>query len=148
MKVPVLISTISLIFLILGCSTSQTSIADSETSTAEFQNKSENELPEGSVTDNKSYYRSLADYLYQIPGLNVSGPESNRMVTIRGISSFQSGIEPLFVIDGLVIGSSYSQANNMVNVWDIDHVRVLKGADAGIYGVRGGNGVILIVTKK
>lgn len=141
MKIPVLLSIISLILLIFGCSTSEPGIAESQV-------KSDTENPEGAVTDNKNYYRSLADYLYQIPGINISGPKNNQLVTIRGISSFNSGIEPLFVIDGQIIGSNYAQANNMINVWDIDYVRVLKGADAGIYGVRGGNGVILIVTKK
>lgn len=141
MKVLALISTISLVLLIFGCSTSQPGTAD-------FQANSENENPEGAVTDNKNYYRSLADYLRQVPGVNISGSGNNQMVTIRGVSSFNSGIEPLFVIDGIAIGSSYSEANNMINVRDIDYVRVLKGADAGIYGVRGGNGAILIVTKK
>src|SRR5690625_6462279 len=75
------------------------------------------------------------------------GSQGNQIVTIRGINSFNSGIEPLFVINGQIIGSSYSQANSMVNVRDIDYVRVLKGPDAATYGVRGGNGVVLIVTK-
>lgn len=141
MKLLTLISIISMFLLTFGCVTS-------EPGTTESQIKSENEHPEGAVTDDKNYYRSLADYLHQIPGINISGPENNHVVTIRGISSFNSGIEPLFVIDGQIIGSNYSQANNMINVWDIDYVSVLKGADAGIYGVRGGNGVILIVTKK
>lgn len=140
MKVPALISTIALSLLIFGCSTSKSS-------TAEFQNKTVKENPEGAISDNNSYYRTLADYLRKIPGINISGSENNQMVTVRGISSFNSGIQPLFVIDGVVVGSSYSQANNMVNVRNIDYVRVLKGSDASIYGVRGGNGVILIVTK-
>ena len=104
-------------------------------------------LPEGSIQDDKDIYRSLADYLQQVPGVNVMGSQGNQIVTIRGINSFNSGIEPLFVINRQIIGSSYSQANSMVNVRDIDYVRVLKGPDAATYGVRGGNGVVLIVTK-
>lgn len=141
MKILTLISIISIFLLTFGCATS-------EPGTIESQIRSENVHPEGAVTDFNSYYRSLADYLQQIPGINISGAENNQVVTIRGISSFNSGIEPLFVIDGQAVGSNYNQANNMINVWDINYVRVLKGADAGIYGVRGGNGVILIVTKK
>lgn len=104
-------------------------------------------VPDGAVTDDRDVYRSLADYLQQVPGVNIMGPQGNQMVTIRGINSFSSGVEPLFVLNGQVIGSTYSQANSVINVKDIDHVRVLKGPDAAIYGVRGGNGVILIVTK-
>lgn len=140
MKLPILISTIALILLFFGCSTS-------ETSTAEIHNRSVNIHPEGAISDDNNYYRSLADYLKKVPGINISGSENNQMVTVRGISSFNSGIEPLFVIDGVAVGSSYSQANSMLNVQDIDYVRVLKGADAGFYGVRGGNGVVLIVTR-
>lgn len=105
------------------------------------------EKPEGVIHDDSDTFRSLADYLQRVPGVNVMGSEGNQMVTIRGINSFSSGIEPLFVINGQVVGSSYNQANNMINVRDIDYVRVLKGPDAAVYGVRGGNGVVLIVTK-
>lgn len=141
MKISVFIYIISLILLTIGC-------ASSEPIASETQVEVDNEYPDGAVTDNKNFFRSLADYLHQVPGIDISGPENNQVVTIRGISSFNSGIEPLFVIDGQIVGSTYAQANSMVSVWDIDYVRVLKGADAGIYGVRGGNGVILIVTKK
>lgn len=104
--------------------------------------------PEDSVFDDKDYYRSLADFLERVPGVNVSGSGDNASVTIRGISSFNSGTTPLYVIDGNAIGHSYAQANSMLNPRDIDHVRVLKDSDASIYGVRGGNGVILIITRK
>ncbi len=46
------------------------------------------------------------------------------------------------------MGTSYTHVNNMLNVNDINYVKVLKGSDAAIYGVRGGNGVILIVMRK
>ncbi len=100
------------------------------------------------VSDSRDYFRSLADFLERVPGVNVSGGAQNAVVTIRGINSFNSGIEPLFLIDGQVVGSTYEQANNLIDVRDIDYVRVLKGSEASIYGVRGGNGVILIYTKK
>ena len=107
-----------------------------------------NVVPDGAVTDDMEYFRSLADFLYRIPGVTVSGPSSNPTVTIRGISSFNAGIEPLYVVDGQPVGSNYTQVNNMLNVRDIAHVRVLKGSEASYYGVRGGNGVILITTKR
>lgn len=141
MKVFAFFSIVPLILFSFGCSTFQTQ-------TNEIQVRSENERPEGVVSDSKNYYRNLADYLRQVPGVNISGSGNDQKVTIRGVSSFYLGIEPLFVIDGTVIGTNYFQANNLINVWDIDYVRVLKGAEASIYGVRGGNGVILITTKQ
>lgn len=136
MKSKLLLSilTFSLLFA-AGCSSTSNTVSESGDD-------------DGRISNEKDYYRSLADYLTKVPGVNVSGSGDSAYVTIRGISSFQSGNTPLYVVDGQAIGNNYSQANNMVNPQDIDYVRVLKGPDAAIYGVRGANGVIEIVTKK
>lgn len=136
MKSKLLLSilTLSLLFA-AGCSSTSNSVSKSGDD-------------DGRVSNEKDYYRSLADYLTKVPGVNVSGSGDNAYVTIRGISSFNSGNTPLYVVDGQAVGNNYSQANRMVNPQDIDYVRVLKGPDAAIYGVRGANGVIVIVTKK
>lgn len=131
---------ISLIFA--GCTATE---SVTETSVDAEQNEElQQDRADNFATDETYYYRDLSDYLERIPGVNVSG----NSVTIRGVNSFTSGIEPLFVIDGQAVGQNYLQVKNMINVRDIDYVRALKGSDAAIYGVRGGNGVILIVTKK
>lgn len=63
-------------------------------------------------------------------------------IQIRGNGSL-STTSPLIVIDG-VIGTM-----NSVNPQDVESVTVLKdAASAAIYGAQGGNGVILITTKK
>ena len=119
-----------------GCSSVGTSVSE------------ETGRPEGSISDDMNYFRSLADYLQNVPGVNVQGSGNNAYVTIRGISSFNATNEPLYVIDGNSVGNSYTEANNIVSPTDIDYVQVLKGPEASLYGVRGANGVILIVTKK
>lgn len=137
MKKGLFIAAVFLSFISFGCSSVSSTVAGDTKS-----------RPEGSVYDDKDYFTSLADYLYQVPGVNISGSDR---VTIRGINSFDtvySPITPLFVIDGIAVGYSYSEANRMVNPQYIDYVKVLKGPDASIYGSRGGNGVIEIVTKK
>lgn len=125
-------------FLAISCATSD-SATHSELRQVEASSSVAN--------DDKDYFRDLGDFLRRVPGVNVAGSGNNQRVLIRGISSFNSGIEPLFVIDGQIAGSSFMEVNNRLNVRDIDHVRVLKGSDAAIYGVRGGNGVVLITTK-
>ncbi|RYU90543.1 TonB-dependent receptor [Mucilaginibacter terrigena] len=71
-------------------------------------------------------------------------PGSNPTVIIRGIPS-QSGSNPLVVIDG--VQQTLSDLN-AVNPLDIESINVLKDASAtAIYGVRGGNGVIVVTTK-
>ncbi len=63
----------------------------------------------------------------------------NASMDIRGMGS------PLVVIDGVPrsVGDFQRLSPN-----DIDNISILKDASAAIYGVRGGNGVILVTTKK
>jgi len=70
-------------------------------------------------------------------------PGMGANVFIRGISNFGNS-SPLYVVDGV-------QQDNMrdVNPNDIESISVLKDAGAtAIYGVGGGNGVVVITTKK
>jgi TonB-linked SusC/RagA family outer membrane protein len=72
-------------------------------------------------------------------------PGSDVVVQVRGISSVNKN-DPLYVIDG-AISSHY--AISALNPNDIESIEVLKDASsAAIYGASGGNGVILITTKK
>jgi len=104
--------------------------------------------PAGAVTDVNNRMLTLADYLHQVPGVVVTGSGANVRVEIRGVTSTTLDNEPLYVVDGQVAGTSYAYVAGLVPAKDIDYVRVLKGSDAAIYGARGGNGVIEIVTKK
>lgn len=74
---------------------------------------------------------------------------------IRGYKSLSGG-SPLIVIDGspvnnnTVAGSTFDYGNFLsdINQEDIESINVLKGAAASaLYGERGSDGVILIVTK-
>ena len=90
----------------------------------------------------------LAEHLRRIPGIAVTGSGSNARVTIRGMSSFVSETEPLFVVNGTPINGGLSAASSMVTVADIKSVRVLKTpSETSFYGIRGSNGVIVITLK-
>lgn len=70
-------------------------------------------------------------------------PGSKPTVLIRGIPSF-TGTDPVVIIDG--IPQTLSDLNSM-NASDIQSINVLKDASAtAIYGVKGGNGVIVVTT--
>ena len=72
-------------------------------------------------------------------------PGSSPSFRIRGASSISAGRDPLIVVDGV----PYESGWNNINPSDIESVTVLKdAASTAIYGARGGNGVILITTKK
>ncbi len=80
-------------------------------------------------------------------GVNVilnGSPGAAPTVQIRGIPSY-SGTAPLVVIDGVpqtIIDL------NALNPADIESINVLKDASTtAIYGVKGGNGVIVVTTK-
>ncbi|MEB0261984.1 MULTISPECIES: TonB-dependent receptor [unclassified Mucilaginibacter] len=71
-------------------------------------------------------------------------PGSSPTVAIRGIPSY-AGSAPLVVIDG--VQQSLADLNS-VNPIDIESISVLKDASAtAIYGVKGGNGIIVVTTK-
>ncbi len=92
---------------------------------------------------------TLFQYLKQVPGLQVSGSESNPQIYIRQAFSFNADNHPLFVINGQRVGKIYASVASMVSVSDIKSVTVLKDvASTSAYGLEGANGVILIRTKR
>lgn len=84
----------------------------------------------------------------KVAGLQVSStttdPGSGTNVIIRGYSSINGSNQPLYVVDGIVVGGMGSLASE-----DIESLTVLKGAAAtALYGSRAANGVIVITTKQ
>jgi TonB-linked SusC/RagA family outer membrane protein len=70
-------------------------------------------------------------------------PGAGYKIRIRGANSITGNNNPLYVVDGLVVGNI-----NNINANDISSMEVLKDASAtAIYGNRGANGVVLITTK-
>ncbi len=77
---------------------------------------------------------------------NNGAPGAGATIRIRGASSINGNNNPLFVIDGFIVGSGFDL--NTLNSNDIESIQVLKDATAlSIYGTRGAAGVILITTK-
>lgn len=74
-------------------------------------------------------------------------PGAAAFVSVRGAVSITGGsAEAIYVVDGAFVNGTEASA---LSSNDIESVSVLKdGASAAIYGVRGGNGVIVITTKK
>ncbi|HUZ59511.1 MAG TPA: carboxypeptidase-like regulatory domain-containing protein, partial [Hanamia sp.] len=66
-------------------------------------------------------------------------------INIRGQSTLFSNTQPLIVVDNF----PYDGDINTINPNDVESITVLKdAAAASIWGVRAGNGVIVITTKK
>lgn len=80
--------------------------------------------------------------VYVAPG---SGqPGASGAVVIRGKATLSGSTAPLWVIDGVIVGSDAG----LLNPSDIETMTILKdAASTAIYGSEGANGVILVTTK-
>ena len=65
-------------------------------------------------------------------------------IIVRGFSTYGANNRPMYIIDGMESGQMVN-----LNPSDIESISVLKdAAAAAVYGIRGGNGVIIITTKQ
>ena len=81
-------------------------------------------------------------------------------VRLRGVNSFISGSDPLYIVDGVIVDNGSAQLADLgirsnpqnrladLNPDDIEHIEVTRGAAAAaLYGSRANNGVVQIFTK-
>lgn len=104
----------------------------------------------GQEIENAAVSRIDQNIQGRIPGVQVTSvsgePGASTSIRIRGGNSIQGNNEPLWVIDGTIVGQDFNL--NTINSNDIESIDVLKDASAvSIYGTRGANGVILVTTK-
>lgn len=82
--------------------------------------------------------------LFQV-GKSNRNPQNKTGITIRGYSTINGPLDPLIVLDNFV----YEGDIENINPDDIESVSILKDAEAtSIYGARGGNGVIVLTSKR
>ncbi|MFO7613666.1 MAG: SusC/RagA family TonB-linked outer membrane protein [Bacteroidales bacterium] len=112
---------------------------------------------------------SLSGRVAGVQITNSSGAAgASSYMTIRGAASLTGNNQPLFVIDGVPIdnsqltsGNPLNGGNNLlygvalsnrivdINPEDIESINILKGGAAtALYGLRAGNGAVIITTKK
>lgn len=73
-------------------------------------------------------------------------PGAGTSIRVRGGNSIVGSNEPLWVIDGIIVGQNFDLNN--INSNDIKSIEILKDASSvAIYGSRGANGVVLVTTK-
>jgi TonB-linked SusC/RagA family outer membrane protein len=97
-----------------------------------------------------SAYNLTSGFAGRIPGMisyQSSGEPGNDLAQffVRGVTTFGYTPSPLILIDGFE-SSSYELARLQVD--DIESFSVLKDASAAaLYGARGANGILLVITK-
>lgn len=93
----------------------------------------------------RSGLRTIPDLIRNyISGVVVTSDGGSSKVQIHGISSVNSGTDPLVVLDGVALQGV--DLDTLIPVEEIANLRVIK--DGSGYGVRGANGVIEISTLK
>ncbi|MBN2765251.1 MAG: SusC/RagA family TonB-linked outer membrane protein [Paludibacteraceae bacterium] len=114
------------------------------------------------ILDNQSSYTVDNELKKQMAGdiylsTHSGTPGAGARMLIRGINSLNSNTQPLIVVDGVIFDNlnernSLHQGNFLnplsgIDMNDIESVTVLKDGTS-MYGSKGGNGVILINTKR
>ncbi len=103
------------------------------------------------TSDDLDENTSLGLALLRVAGLHLMGG----LLVMDGPTSTNGFAEPLLIVNGAAVhisGSNTSVGNysptieylNGISPKDIDFIEILRGAEASNYGVRGGNGVILV----
>lgn len=113
-----------------------------ESLTGSMQSIKENKLRDITTPNVSNMLNGKISGVYVAPGSSQPGAEGG--VVIRGKASLSGTSAPLWVIDGVIVGSSAGALNPS----DIETMTILKdAASTAIYGSQGANGVILVTTK-
>ena len=86
----------------------------------------------------------------KVPGLRVTmTAEGELALEIRGGTSFRGADSPpLWILDGQPFEPGAGGVLSGINPQNIESIRILRSAEAGLYGSRGAHGVIEITTKR
>lgn len=101
---------------------------------------------------------SVADLQGDLYAISRSGmPGAGHVVYVEGLHSINSSSQPLYVVDGVVwsvaddnssiLDGHFNNPLALISPDDIENIYVLKNGTA-IYGAKGGNGVVVIETKR
>ena len=86
-------------------------------------------------------FRDIYDYLRgKVAGVNVS---TTNVISIRGTASWSGARSPLLILNGVPV--DVDTFGDIVPT-TIRKIKVLKGPETSIYGLRGANGVIEVTT--
>ncbi len=81
----------------------------------------------------------------RVAGVQVWGSGDTWSILIQGVSSINSSVEPLIMVDDIPIPI---EGLSSIPVIEIESVSVWKGPDTAIFGSRGANGVLGFYTKR
>ncbi|MCU0454894.1 MAG: TonB-dependent receptor plug domain-containing protein [Bacteroidales bacterium] len=103
---------------------------------------SELTTPVSKVDGDGNKYASYSNIYDMLRGTVAGVQVTGKSITIQGTGTTNPNNQPLFVVDGVIVGS----IDDIVPV-QVKSVELLKGSSASIYGSRGANGVLIITLK-
>lgn len=85
----------------------------------------------------------------KFPGVQVLvNSDGDITLQIRGMTTATGAPkEPLYVLNDMEVDLNGRGLSSLVDPNDIESIKVLRGAEAAIYGIRAADGVIVIRTK-
>lgn len=121
-----------LVFGVVGCSSTKKKETTSMNVEQELEQKNRGQV-------------SLLTRIRQLPGVSLKNgvPVINK--TSNTLNSRDYG-EPLYVLNGQIIGNSFSRIDELVDNFNVKKIEVVTGPDASFYGTQGAKGVIKITT--
>lgn len=86
----------------------------------------------------------------RVPGVVVTRSNDGSIaLQIRGNTTLSGDVNPpLYVLNGLPFKPGPGGSLTGIDPYSISSIKVLRGAEAGIYGIDGANGVIVITTRR
>lgn len=135
---------IALIVGVVGCGQSKADPGPSPLSTATSSSR------EVKTTADMPTNMSIEEYLAsRSSGVEIGHVNGTLIVRLRGSSHIVGSNMPLYIVDGVPFTPSTDGGLSGINPYDVASIRALRdAADIAQYGVRGGNGVIIIKMKK
>lgn len=100
------------------------------------------------ATKDYSQYSTLVEVLQSVQGLRVMGSGNNAKVFMSGYNTTNAtNREPLFVVDGIPVGSSLANLNGILTPIMVKSIKTVRGMQAtSRYGDEGLYGVVQITT--
>ncbi len=115
-----------------------------ESLTGALQTLANEKLTDVTTANVENMLSGKAPGVYVAPGQGKPGDKGT--IVIRGKASINGINDPLWVIDGVIVGN---RSDDSLNPSDIESMTILKdAASTAIYGSEGANGVIVVTTKR
>ncbi len=131
-----------LILSLAGCMASESTTDSGAPSSAE-----ERGSRSGRRSSEIDRTRPLINHLRQMPGLLISPDGGDFRVQLRGSQSITGPNNVMFAVNGVPVGTSYSQTTNLFSMENVKEIRLYNSAEAlARFGERGAYGVIDILT--